>query len=58
MAKYKVLKSIKDLETGKMLEVGSVVELTVKRVEASEAKHGAGYLERVEDVEEVKEAKK
>lgn len=64
MAKFKVLKPIKDLETGKMLEVGSVVELTVKRVEASEAKHGAGYLERVEEAEEsketevVKEAKK
>lgn len=56
MAKYKVLKSIKDLETGKMLEVDSVVELTVKRVEASEAKYGTGYLERI--VEEVKEANK
>ncbi|MGF3141261.1 hypothetical protein ACQV2S_01170 [Facklamia sp. P13064] len=49
MAKYKVLKPIKDLETNKRLEVGEEVELTVKRVEESEKKYGKGYLERIED---------
>lgn len=48
MAQYKVLKPIKDIEKDKMLEVGDVVELTVKRVEDSEKKHGTGFLERID----------
>ena len=49
MAKYKVLKPIRDLKQDKMLEVGDVVELTVKRVEESEKAFGTGYLERIEE---------
>ena len=46
MAKFKVLKPLPDLQTGKLLQVGDVIERTVKEVELFE-KDNKGYLERV-----------
>ena len=46
MAKYKVLKPLMDLQTGLPLQVGAVIERTVKEVELFE-KGNEGYLKRV-----------
>ncbi|UPQ86423.1 hypothetical protein M0R79_03360 [Ignavigranum ruoffiae] len=47
MAKYKVLKPIRDKETKKMYEVGEIIEVTVKRFEESNKKY-PDHLERVD----------
>ena len=46
MAKFKVLKPLMDLQTRRPLQVGDVIERTVKEVELFE-KDKKGYLERV-----------
>ncbi len=46
MAKFKVLKPLMDLQTGRPLQVGDVIERTVKEVELFE-KSNEGYLKRV-----------
>lgn len=46
MAKFKVLKPLLDLQTGRPLQVGDVIERTVKEVELFE-KDNEGYLKRV-----------
>lgn len=52
MAKYKVLKKFKDIETNEIYEPGQEIEMTVKR--ANEAiknlkKWDGEFLERIED---------
>lgn len=49
MAKFKVLKPIRDKEQDKMLKVGEVVELTVKRVDEAHKRHGEGYFKRINE---------
>lgn len=49
MAKYKVLKPVKDKLTGDKIEVGAVIERTVKEITAFERKHGKEYLERIKE---------
>lgn len=51
MAEYKVIKAVKDVQTGDKIEVGTVIERTVKEVTAFEKKHGNEYLERVDNKE-------
>ena len=49
MAKYEVLKRVKDKKSGKPIEVGSVIERTVKEIAAFEKQHGKDYLKRIEE---------
>lgn len=63
MAKYKVLKKFRDIETKDIYEKDAEIELTVKRAEevAENLKGRGDFLERIDvedkEVEEVKEDK-
>lgn len=50
MVLVKVIKEdVKDKETGKMLKVGDVADISLKRLEVHEKAHGPGYFERVKE---------
>lgn len=49
MAKFKVLKKFRDKETKKIYEVGSVIDMTVKRSEEVSKNLDDSFLERLEE---------
>jgi len=52
MAKYKVLKSFRDIHTNEIYKVKSEIEMTVKRANEVEKNLDSSFLVRVEELEE------
>lgn len=51
MVKYKVLKTFRDKDTQKIFEVGSEIEIPVKRANEIEKSLGGSALSRLDDEE-------
>ncbi|WP_347100617.1 hypothetical protein [Enterococcus gallinarum] len=58
MAKYNVLKKFRDKETKEVYEAGTVIDMTVKRVEEVAVNLDDSFLERVEEKKDDKKAGK
>ncbi|HBH6538705.1 TPA: hypothetical protein KT858_003038, partial [Enterococcus faecium] len=58
MAKYNVLKKFRDKETKEVYEVGTVIDMTVKRAEEVAVNLDDSFLERVEEKKDDKKAGK
>lgn len=58
MAKYNVLKKFRDKETKEVYEVGTVIDMTVKRAEEVAVNLDNSFLERVEEKKDDKKAGK
>lgn len=52
MAKYEVLVALRDKKTKEMIEPGTIIDRTVKAVEAFEKKYGDKYLKRVDEIDQ------
>ncbi|WP_169907712.1 hypothetical protein [Priestia abyssalis] len=52
MAKYKVLKTFRDIHTNEIYKVDSEIEMTVKRANEVEKNLDSSFLVRVEESEE------
>ena len=49
MAKYKVLKQFRDIETKQVYDVNKEIEMTVKRANEVEKNLDSSFLERIEE---------
>lgn len=58
MAKYNVLKKFRDKETKEVYEVGTVIDMTVKRAEEVAVNLDDSFLEPVEEKKDDKKAGK
>ncbi|MFS0923345.1 hypothetical protein ACFC8T_08570 [Enterococcus casseliflavus] len=58
MAKYNVLKKFRDKETKEVYEVGTVIDMTVKRAEEVAVNLDDSFLERVEEKKDDQKAGK
>ena len=58
MAKYNVLKKLRDKETKEVYEAGTVIDMTVKRAEEVAVNLDDSFLERVEEKKDDKKAGK
>lgn len=58
MAKYEVLVSLRDKKSKEMIKKGTIIDRTVKAVEAFEKKFGDKYLKRVDDPNDQQTEKK
>lgn len=58
MAKYNVLKKFRDKETKEVYEVGTVIDMTVKRAEEVAVNLDDSFLERAEEKKDDKKAGK
>ena len=55
MAKFKALKTFRDIHTDQIYQKGAVIEMTVKRAKEVEKNLDDTFLERVEETDEDKQ---